>query len=59
MMAKGGAAALPRWNALLHWSARWAAETGAARRAGTVVMLKLAIYAVGRDVSMMVPYRGV
>ena len=47
MMAKGGAAALPRWKALLHWRARWAAETGAARRAGMVVMLKLTMYAVG------------
>lgn len=44
-MAKGGAVALPSWKALLHCSARLAADTGAARSAGTVVMLKLAMYA--------------
>jgi len=52
-MANGGAAALPKWKALLHCSARLVAETGAARSAGTVVMLKLAMYAVQTIVSAM------
>lgn len=43
--AKGGAVALPSWNALAHCLARSVGETGAARRAGTATVEKEAMYA--------------